>query len=240
VKAPPILAPGCLCGLLTQWVLGSWSLASVSTSSWQTQVPQRQRLAHQVSACFLPAGHSLICCRLQWVRRLWALLPTVSCCRNAFFGLVPELLRVCAVAFAPSQPAANLARADSSAGTKKKQMLVRRHSSGDHAFLPSRQETAAKNLAARGGVQPGHMQDSEVGRAASLASRVGLGRWAGASPLRVSCHFDRASASQTRTSDAAMGKPVPNSVAPTGRPRQAERAWMFNQYCVAATGVSVL
>mmetsp|Transcript_1023 Transcript_1023/g.2408 ORF Transcript_1023/g.2408 Transcript_1023/m.2408 type:complete len:110 (+) Transcript_1023:234-563(+) len=64
-------------------------------------------------------------------------------------------------ALAPSAPAAALARADSSATSQKKKMLVRRHSSGDHAFLPNRQETAAKNLAARGGVQPGHMQDSE-------------------------------------------------------------------------------
>eukprot|EP00321_Phaeocystis_globosa_P017661 CAMPEP_0118809918 /NCGR_PEP_ID=MMETSP1162-20130426/631_1 /TAXON_ID=33656 /ORGANISM="Phaeocystis Sp, Strain CCMP2710" /LENGTH=152 /DNA_ID=CAMNT_0006739391 /DNA_START=90 /DNA_END=548 /DNA_ORIENTATION=+ len=64
-------------------------------------------------------------------------------------------------ALAPSQPAANLARADSNAGAQKKKMLVRRHSSGDHAFLPNRQETAAKNLAARGGVQPGSMHDSE-------------------------------------------------------------------------------
>ena len=83
---------------------------------------------------------------------------------------------LCAVALAPSAPAAALARADSSATSQKKKMLVRRHSSGDHAFLPNRQETAAKNLAARGGVQPGHMQDSEVSRAASLASRVGLDR----------------------------------------------------------------
>ena len=74
---------------------------------------------------------------------------------------VTRLLPVCTVAFA--QPASNLARADSNAGATKKKMLVRRHSSGDHAFLPNRQETEAKNLAARGGVQPGHMQDSEVG-----------------------------------------------------------------------------
>ena len=32
----------------------------------------------------LHAGHSLTCCRLRWVRRLLALSPTVSCCRNAF------------------------------------------------------------------------------------------------------------------------------------------------------------
>eukprot|EP00964_Phaeocystis_antarctica_P016059 scaffold8896_cov67-Phaeocystis_antarctica.AAC.2 len=82
----------------------------------------------------------------------------------------PEILAH-QVALAPSAPAAALARADSSATSQKKKMLVRRHSSGDHAFLPNRQETAAKNLAARGGVQPGHMQDSEVSRAASLASR---------------------------------------------------------------------
>eukprot|EP00320_Phaeocystis_rex_P005897 CAMPEP_0119055932 /NCGR_PEP_ID=MMETSP1178-20130426/640_1 /TAXON_ID=33656 /ORGANISM="unid sp, Strain CCMP2000" /LENGTH=89 /DNA_ID=CAMNT_0007036599 /DNA_START=92 /DNA_END=361 /DNA_ORIENTATION=- len=63
--------------------------------------------------------------------------------------------------FAFAQPASSLARADSNAGASKKKMLVRRHSSGDHAFLPNRQETEAKNLAARGGVQPGHMQDSE-------------------------------------------------------------------------------
>lgn len=98
------------------------------------------------------------------------LLPASLCC------LPTPLCCVCAVALAPSQPAANLARADSNATAQKKKALVRRHSSGDHAFLPNRQETAAKNLAARGGVQAGSMHDSEVNRADSLALRVGLGR----------------------------------------------------------------
>ena len=91
----------------------------------------------------------------------------------ACLPLLPTLLLlVCAVALAPSQPAANLARADSNAGAQKKKMLVRRHSSGDHAFLPNRQETAAKNLAARGGVQAGSMHDSEVNRQPRLACRA--------------------------------------------------------------------
>ena len=53
-------------------------------------------------------------------------------------------------------------------------MIARQYSSGDHAYLPNPQQTAAKNLAARQGVQQGVQQDSEVSR--SLASRVGLDR----------------------------------------------------------------
>lgn len=59
----------------------------------------------------------------------------------------------------PADPV--LARADSNAGAKKK-TLVRRHSSGDHAFLPTRGETTAKKLAGRGGIQEGQVADSEV------------------------------------------------------------------------------
>ena len=82
----------------------------------------------------------------------------------ACLPLLPTLLLlVCAVALAPSQPAANLARADSNAGAQKKKMLVRRHSSGEHAWNPTRAETAAKKTAAKSmGVQKGHTQDSEV------------------------------------------------------------------------------
>ena len=65
-----------------------------------------------------------------------------------------------AVAFA--RPTESLARADSNAGAKTKPQLVRRHSSGDHAFLPSRQEAEAKLMAARGGVAKGDQPDSEV------------------------------------------------------------------------------
>ena len=79
---------------------------------------------------------------------------------------------LCAVALAPSAPAAALA--DSSATSQKKKMIGRQYSSGDHAYLPNPQQTAAKNLAARQGVQQGVQQDSEVSR--SLASRVGLDR----------------------------------------------------------------
>ena len=46
---------------------------------------------------------------------------------------------------------------------KPKKMLVRRHSSGEHAWNPTRAETAAKKTAAKSmGVQKGHTQDSEV------------------------------------------------------------------------------
>eukprot|EP00964_Phaeocystis_antarctica_P110954 scaffold75295_cov65-Phaeocystis_antarctica.AAC.3 len=63
------------------------------------------------------------------------------------------------VALAPSAPAAALA--DSSATSQKKKMIARQYSSGDHAYLPNPQQTAAKNLAARQGVQQGVQQDSE-------------------------------------------------------------------------------
>jgi len=58
-----------------------------------------------------------------------------------------------------------LARGDSNAGATKKGPLVRRHSSGDHVFLPTRGETAAKKLAGRGGIQEGQVADSEVSAA---------------------------------------------------------------------------
>eukprot|EP00327_Prymnesium_parvum_P035849 CAMPEP_0195617982 /NCGR_PEP_ID=MMETSP0815-20121206/13848_1 /TAXON_ID=97485 /ORGANISM="Prymnesium parvum, Strain Texoma1" /LENGTH=87 /DNA_ID=CAMNT_0040758505 /DNA_START=18 /DNA_END=281 /DNA_ORIENTATION=+ len=48
------------------------------------------------------------------------------------------------------------------ANDKPKPGLVRRHSSGDHAFLPSRTEIEAKKAAARNfGVAKDQVQDSE-------------------------------------------------------------------------------
>ena len=45
----------------------------------------------------------------------------------------------------PTQGEAPLARRESDKGVEKKtKMLVRRHSTGDHAFLPNKKETAAK------------------------------------------------------------------------------------------------
>lgn len=96
------------------------------------------------------------------------LLPTVSKppCFVSPCTAHPAMLACdtsCAVAFLrPAEPV--LARSDSNAGAKKK-TLVRRHSSGDHVFLPTRGETAAKKLAGRGGIQHGHVADSEVSAA---------------------------------------------------------------------------
>jgi len=40
--------------------------------------------------------------------------------------------------------------------------MVRRHSSGDHAFLPDRQVTSAKKTASKGfGVQEGQLKDDQ-------------------------------------------------------------------------------
>jgi hypothetical protein len=45
----------------------------------------------------------------------------------------------------------------------KKPQLVRRHSSGDHAFLPQRHEVEAMKVSKKnGGVQEGQIQDSAV------------------------------------------------------------------------------
>jgi len=65
-------------------------------------------------------------------------------------------------AYAASQPQPALVRAQSDAGTqKKKAALMRRHSSGDHAFLPNRQErTAIKEANKSFGVPKNLVQDA--------------------------------------------------------------------------------
>ena len=65
------------------------------------------------------------------------------------------------VAYRSTQTATAVAAA--APADKPKKMLVRRHSSGEHAWNPTRAETAAKKTAAKSmGVQKGHTQDSEV------------------------------------------------------------------------------
>ena len=57
----------------------------------------------------------------------------------------------------PAQPVAA-----EEAKPKKNTRLLRRHSSGDHAFLPTRTETEAKKTAIKAfGVDKNHVQDGE-------------------------------------------------------------------------------
>jgi len=67
-------------------------------------------------------------------------------------------------AFQSSQP--TLVRAQSDAGQKeKKKTMIRRHSSGDHAFLPSKQDRDAKKASQKNfGVPDSLPQDSEGSR----------------------------------------------------------------------------
>jgi hypothetical protein len=67
----------------------------------------------------------------------------------------------CAVVFF-RKPEPALVRAQS-AGEPKAKKMVRRHSTGDHAFLPNRQERDAVKQANKNFGVPGHLvQDSEV------------------------------------------------------------------------------
>jgi len=62
-----------------------------------------------------------------------------------------------------SQPN-NLVRAKSDAGDKfKKKTLVRRHSSGDHAFLPTRQDREAINASKKAFGVPNNLVQDAVG-----------------------------------------------------------------------------
>ena len=138
-----------------------------------------------------------------------------------------------AVAFA--QPTQSLARADSGAGEKKRPQLVRRHSSGDHAFLPNRQETSAKLLAARGGVQKGDMPDSEV-RAPPMTTTSG--------PLSTPC--ERRSATNVGWTACSFHRspradPVPHVVAgspPSHDPRLLKRYGLRRSMTLSRVGAS--
>ena len=77
----------------------------------------------------------------------------------------PSRARACTVAYSSTPPALVRAQSSSTAATeaaKPKKMLVRRHSSGDHAFLPSRTDRDAIKAANKNfGVPNTLVQDGE-------------------------------------------------------------------------------
>ena len=82
---------------------------------------------------------------------------------NAAKGLGAGLAVVAGYfAFRSTQTATAVATAQPA---EKKKMLVRRHSSGEHAWNPTRQEQAAKRTASKSmGVQKNQVQDGEGNR----------------------------------------------------------------------------